>query len=280
MNAPNLSKKATILVVDDAADNLALMSDLLKNDYQVKIANSGEKALKIAMSDSPPDLILLDIMMPGMDGFEVCQQLKRDPRTTNILVMFVTAKAEVEDEKKGLELGAIDYITKPISPPIVLARVKNHLALKAMADFLRNQNNWDTAERLAHTLKGLTGNIGLGSLQPLAEKLELAIKSRRSHDEVDARIDGPTRIAELARGAEEQGRPSATDNRKKLEAVCNQLESLLLAGDVGAVDVMDANAELLDAAFPHHCHEIDNNIRAFDFEAALAALRTVTAKPA
>ncbi|MFA5243270.1 MAG: Hpt domain-containing protein [Sulfuricella sp.] len=150
----------------------------------------------------------------------------------------------------------------------------------ANPNFLRDQNDWDTAELLAHTLKGLTGNIGLGSLQPLAEKLELAIKSRRSRDEVDARIDGPTRIAEMAREAEEQGRPSATDNRKKLDAVCNQLQSLLLAGDVGAVDVMDANAELLNAAFPHHCHEIDNNIRAFDFEAALAALRTATAKPA
>ena len=280
MDGLGFAKKATILVVDDVPDNLVLMSSMLKNDYQVKVANSGEKALKIAMSDLPPDLILLDIMMPGMDGYEVCQRLKRDPRTMNIPVVFVTAKTEEEDEKKGLELGAIDYITKPISPPIVLARVKNHLALKAMADFLRDQNDWNTAERLAHTLKGLSSNVGLSGLQQLAEKLELAIKSRRSRDEVDARIDGPTLIAQRARGPDEPGKTSVTGNREKLDAVCDKLESLLVDGDAGAVDVMNENAELLNAAFPNHCHEIDNNIRAFDFEAALIALRIATAKAA
>ena len=142
MNELDLINKATVLVVDDTPDNLTLMSNLLKNDYKVKIANSGEKALKIATSESPPDLILLDIMMPGMDGYEVCQRLKGDPRTMNIPVIFLTAKTEVDDEKRGLELGAVDYITKPISPPIVMARVKNHLALKAMADFLRDQNDF------------------------------------------------------------------------------------------------------------------------------------------
>jgi len=142
MVEPDFTKKATILVVDDTPDNLILMNSLLKEDYKVKIANDGEKALRIAMSESPPDLILLDIMMPVMDGYEVCQRLKRDPKTTNIPVIFLTAKAEVEDEKKGLELGAVDYITKPISPPIVMARVKNHIALKAAADFLHDQNDF------------------------------------------------------------------------------------------------------------------------------------------
>ena len=135
-----MDNKPTILVVDDTPDNLILMSSLLKADYKVKIANSGEKALRVASTATPPDLILLDIMMPGMDGYEVCQQLKREPKTMNIPVIFLTAKSEMEDEKKGLELGAVDYITKPISPPIVLARVKNHLALKAMEEFLRDQN--------------------------------------------------------------------------------------------------------------------------------------------
>lgn len=142
MDRLNLAEKATILVVDDTPDNLSLMSNLLKGDYKVKVANNGEKALKISRSDSPPDLILLDIMMPDMDGYEICRQLKRHPKTMDIPVIFLTAKAEVEDEKKGLELGAVDYITKPISPPIVMARVKNHLALKAMADFLRDQNEF------------------------------------------------------------------------------------------------------------------------------------------
>jgi putative two-component system response regulator len=132
-------EKATVLVVDDTPDNLSLMSGLLKDDYKVKVANGGEKALKIAQSDNPPDLILLDIMMPGMDGYEVCQHLKSNPATRDIPVIFLTAKAEVEDEKKGLELGAVDYITKPVSPPIVMARVATQLSLKASADFLRDK---------------------------------------------------------------------------------------------------------------------------------------------
>ncbi len=140
LTEPNSIAKATILVVDDTPDNLALISNLLKDIYQVKIATGGEKALEIAGSDLPPDLILLDIMMPGMDGYEVCRRLKRNPQTINIPVIFLTAKSEMEDEKKGLELGAVDYLTKPISPPIVLARVKNHLALKAMTDFLNEKN--------------------------------------------------------------------------------------------------------------------------------------------
>ena len=134
--------RPTILVVDDTPDNVVLMGNLLKGKYQVKVASGGEKALMIATSESPPDLILLDIMMLGMDGYEVCQQLKCDPRTMNIPVIFLTAKTEMEDEEKGLELGAVDYITKPISPPIVMARVKNHLALKAMADYLRDHNDF------------------------------------------------------------------------------------------------------------------------------------------
>ena len=132
--------KATILLVDDTPNSLVLMSSLLKDEYRIRIARDGEKALQIALSDSPPDLILLDVMMPGMDGYEVCRRLKRDPRTMGIPVIFLTAKSDVGDEEKGLELGAADYIAKPISPPIVMARLKIHLALKTMADFLRKRN--------------------------------------------------------------------------------------------------------------------------------------------
>ena len=135
-----LPRKPTILVVDDTRDNLALMSNLLKGTYKVKIALTGEKALRIARSPDQPDLILLDIMMPGLDGFEVCQRLKGDPATALIPVIFLTGKSKLEDEQKGLELGAVDYITKPISPPILLARVRNHLALKTMADFMLVKN--------------------------------------------------------------------------------------------------------------------------------------------
>jgi putative two-component system response regulator len=138
----DFAEKATVLVVDDTPDNLTLMSSLLKDTYKVKVAHNGEKALKVARSEAPPDLILLDIMMPGMDGYEVCQHLKSDPATRDIPVIFLTAKSEVEDEKKGLELGAVDYITKPISPPIVMARVATQLSLKASADFLRDKADY------------------------------------------------------------------------------------------------------------------------------------------
>lgn len=142
MDGLDCIKKATILVVDDTPDNLVMMSNLLKDDYKVRIAGGGEKALKIAAIVPPPDLILLDIMMPDMDGYEVCRRLKHDPRTMSIPIIFLTAKTDMEAEMKGLALGAIDYITKPISPPIVMARVKNHLALKVVADFLIDRNDF------------------------------------------------------------------------------------------------------------------------------------------
>ena len=141
MPTPSVSsEKATVLVVDDTPDNLALMSALLKDRYKVKVANDGPRALRIAAGERPPDLILLDIMMPGMDGYEVCRRLKAAPATREIPVIFLTARAGTEDEESGFALGAVDYITKPISPPIVLARVETHLRLKASADFLRDQN--------------------------------------------------------------------------------------------------------------------------------------------
>ena len=139
METSDLAERPTLLVVDDTPDNLTLMSALLKGSYRVKVANGGEKALRIAQSERPPDLILLDIMMPGMDGYQVIGELKRDPRTRDVPVIFLTAKAEIDDERRGLELGAVDYITKPISPPIVVARVKAQLTLKAAADFLRDK---------------------------------------------------------------------------------------------------------------------------------------------
>jgi putative two-component system response regulator len=132
----------TILVVDDSPDNIILMSRLLKDHYRTKIATNGEKALKIASSDDPPDLILLDVVMPYMDGYEVCQELKKNPKTSRIPVIFLTAKTDIEDEKRGFEVGAVDYITKPVSAPLVLARVKTHLLLKDSRDFLIDKNQF------------------------------------------------------------------------------------------------------------------------------------------
>ena len=168
--ALDFTSKPTVLVVDDLPDNLTLMSNLLKDEYKVKVANHGEKALKIALSDHPPDLILLDIMMPDMDGYEVCSRLKANPASWNIPIIFLTAKAEVEDERRGLELGAVDYITKPIRPSIVLARVRTQLELKAARDILSDQNAFLESEvaRRMHENQ-LIQQVSIHALARLAE---------------------------------------------------------------------------------------------------------------
>lgn len=138
----NSNQPPVILVVDDTPDNIDVLSAVLSNTYRVKVATNGERALKIAQANPDIGLILLDIMMPGMSGYQVCQHLKANPATRNIPVIFVTAMSEVADEKHGLELGAVDYITKPVSPPIVLARIKTQLAMKQVRDFLLDKNQF------------------------------------------------------------------------------------------------------------------------------------------
>lgn len=139
--------KSTILIVDDIPANIKVLGESLKADYRIRLATDGERALKMATSATPPDIILLDIVMPKMDGYEVCRRLKQDPTSRNIPVIFITAMTEEEDETKGLAYGAVDYITKPFSLPIVRARIKTHLELK---------RHRDTLEALS-TRDGLTG---------------------------------------------------------------------------------------------------------------------------
>ncbi|MBK7017487.1 MAG: response regulator [Sulfuritalea sp.] len=139
---------ATILVVDDHPVNLLLVEKLLRPHYRVRTANCGAKALEEAQSASPPDLILLDVMMPDMSGYEVCTRLKANPATHDIPIIFVTAMSEIESEEQGLSLGAVDYLAKPISTPILLARVKNHLALRRQAMELEELNR-SLAQRVA-----------------------------------------------------------------------------------------------------------------------------------
>lgn len=139
----NEFNKKIILVIDDTPDNLFLVTNLLKDLYTVKVANSGEKALQFLNETLiAPDLILLDIMMPVLNGYDVLKKIKENPKLQNIPVVFLTAKSSVEDEKLGFDLGANDYITKPISPPILLARVKTQLENKAISDFLRDKNEF------------------------------------------------------------------------------------------------------------------------------------------
>jgi putative two-component system response regulator len=124
-------KAPTVLVVDDTPEILSQIYALLRGTYQVKSATHGSKCLQIAQAEPQPDLILLDIMMPGMDGHEVCTRLKQDPRTCAIPVIFLTAKSDIENEEKGFALGAVDYVAKPIGPSVLLARVKAHIAAHA-----------------------------------------------------------------------------------------------------------------------------------------------------
>lgn len=140
MQNHNQTAKQTLLLVDDMPENLALLDEVLGRDYRIKVALHGEKAIKIALSDDPPDLVLLDIVMPEIDGYEVCRRLKADERTREIPIMFVTGKREIDDEIMGFSLGAVDYITKPISPPVVHARIKNYLELTHARQQLEEQN--------------------------------------------------------------------------------------------------------------------------------------------
>ena len=145
-----MSEHKLVLIVDDTPTNIGVISGLLKDLFKTKVATNGEKALVIATGAEKPDLILLDVTMPGMDGYEVCRRLKANPGTSGIPVIFLTAKTDAVDEEKGFEAGAVDYVHKPFSAPIVLARVKTQLALQAALQEAREARN--QADELLHAL--------------------------------------------------------------------------------------------------------------------------------
>jgi phosphoserine phosphatase RsbU/P len=132
-------QKKTVLLVDDAPQNIQVMNSILKDTYKVRIATSGAKALELANATPPPDLILLDVLMPEMDGYEVCARLKKNSQTRDIPVIFLTVQTEIENETRGFEVGAVDYIHKPFSPAIVMARVHTHLVLRGIREQLAKQ---------------------------------------------------------------------------------------------------------------------------------------------
>ncbi len=166
---PDDPQRQTILIVDDTPQNLTLLGELLLPYYRVRAANSGERALRAATAQ-PPDLILLDVMMPEMDGYQVLARLRADPATAGIPVIFVTAMGSSADEEQGLALGAVDYITKPINPAITLARVRTHLELKQARDRLTDQNAWlerEVARRMSEIL--LIQDLNIRALACLGE---------------------------------------------------------------------------------------------------------------
>ena len=206
----------TVLIVDDTPENLSVLGELLQSSYRVRAANSGRRALQIAHSTPSPDLILLDVMMPEMDGFDVLAELRSNPATQHIPVIFVTAMDGTADEERGLDCGAVDYITKPIRPAIVLARVRSQLELKQARDLLRNQNVYLESEvarrmtenqliqdisilalaRLAETRDPETGN----HLRRTQEYVRTLANSLREHPRFSEFLDDETIIA-LAKSA-------------------------------------------------------------------------------
>lgn len=173
-NPGGAAEPRTVLIVDDTPQNLTVLGELLQSEYRVRAANSGERALRAVGTLPCPDLILLDIMMPGMDGYEVLKRLRADAATRNIPVIFITAMTAEADEERGLELGAVDYITKPFSPAIVLARVRAQLELKQARDRLARQNEWLEAEvqrRMRENL--LVQDMSMKALAVLAETRDL-----------------------------------------------------------------------------------------------------------
>ncbi len=165
----------TVLVVDDTRENLEVIGGVLQGKgYRVRVANSGQRALKAATSEPRPDLILLDVMMPEMDGYTVIRELQANPETSGIPVIFVTAMDSDQDEEFGLNLGAVDYVAKPIRPAILLARVHAHLELKQARDRLQNQNQWLESEinhRMAEN--ELIKDVTINALALLAEARDL-----------------------------------------------------------------------------------------------------------
>ncbi len=158
---PSGEDKKLLLIVDDAPANIQVAQSILKDEYKIRVATSGAKALELVKGDPAPDLVLLDVMMPEMDGYEVCRRLKADATTRNIPVIFLTGLTDAEDETKGFEVGAVDYIRKPLSPAIVQARVRTHLMLR------------DAREELARQLQAIHHEL------EMAREIQLSILPRQ-----------------------------------------------------------------------------------------------------
>lgn len=199
----HVSHRQKIFIVDDGRTDIDVLKDTLKSEYKLGIALNGPQAIESMQSGTLPDLIILDVMMPGMDGYAVCKHLKSDARTREIPVIFLTAKAEPVDEVRGFDSGAVDYINKPISPPVVRARVKTHLALRTAQKALVQQNRalleaeqlrMDVDHIVRHDMKTpINGIIGFAHL--LRDQPELPLQARRKF--LDLIINSARRFQEM-----------------------------------------------------------------------------------
>ncbi len=222
------NSQPSILIVDDTPENLSVLGELLQPTYRVRAATSGRRALQIARAAPPPDLILLDVMMPEMDGYQVLAELRADPATRDIPVIFVTAMDATEDEQHGLECGAVDYITKPVRPAIVMARVHTHLELKRARDILSDQNAYlerEVARRMAENQ--LIQQLSIHALARLAETRdpETGNHLRRTQEYVRT----------LARGLQDHPRFRHFLDNKTIEALAQSAP----LHDIGKVGIPD-----------------------------------------
>lgn len=210
-------KKNTILIVDDVPDNIDILSGILKDDYNVTAAPSGKIALKITQSETPPDIILLDIMMPVMDGFEVCRLLKEDPRTEKIPVVFVTATVDQVSIDKGIELGAYYYLTKPVHASMVKAIVKS--ALSQFSEYKDLQKELENTESIMELMTS-----GSFNFRTLEETRNLALNLAKMSPEASMLVTG---LTELMVNAVEHGNLGITyDEKNELSANDGWLEEI------------------------------------------------------
>ena len=237
MTIPPGEERPRVLVVDDTPENLQLMHALLKESYRVLLANGGAAALRLARLEPRPDLILLDIMMPELDGYTVCEALKADPETAPIPVIFLTARGEVEDEEMGFRSGCVDYITKPVSPPTLLARVANHLALKAASDQLAYNNRYliEEVERRTREVQ-MVQDVTIMAMASLAETrdIETGMHIRRTQHYVR------TLAERLRKMWEEKGLETASIPAELSDEIIEIMYKSAPLHDIGKVGIPDA----------------------------------------
>jgi serine phosphatase RsbU (regulator of sigma subunit) len=243
-----VDEKKTVLVVDDAPANIQIVNSILKDIYKVRIATSGAKALELVKVTPPPDLVLLDVMMPEIDGYEVCTRLKLDPETRDIPVIFLTGQTEVEDETKGFDVGAVDYIHKPFSPAVVKARVQTHLVLRGIREQLALQLL--TIQKELETARQIQLSI-LPSVIPRIEGLDIAARyipmTSVAGDFYDFIVVDERRIGILVADVSGHGMPAALIASMLKIALSSQVEH----ADDPAEVLLGLN-QALCGKFEHH----------------------------
>ncbi len=273
--APSAAQPPTVLVVDDTTINLQLNYELLKDEFRVRTASNGQKALDICQSDSPPDLVLLDVMMPGMDGFEVAQRLREHPNSQTIPVIFVTAKSDQQSRAKGLELGAVDFIVKPIDPDILLPRIRNFMRYVALQKQL--QANCDAMMEAArlhddmvqmtrHDLKGpLTGIASLAQILAANPALDApAMKQANLIAESALQVLDMINLSS-ERFKIETGRFELQAQPVKLADLLRRIVQTAAATYAGktielALEMSDAGSDVLALGDPAFCYSIFHNL--------------------